>query len=87
MVLLSLGRAPPGSAAPVFSRRRGYFDHLLGNGNQAPQGLNVLACLTPDRLGLRTVVAVFPAWSTAALKTLWRLRAVTLADFRPPTPR
>jgi hypothetical protein len=62
------------------------FDQLLGNGNQAPQGFQVQAGLTPDCSRLRVVMAVFPAWSTAALKTLWRLRAVTLVDFRPPTP-
>jgi hypothetical protein len=45
----------------VLGGRRGHFDHLLGNGNQAPQGLNVQACLTPDGLGLRAVVPVSPA--------------------------
>jgi hypothetical protein len=39
----------------------GFFDYLLGNGNQAPQDFQVQACLTLDGFRLRAVVAVFPA--------------------------
>jgi len=60
-LLLSLSRAPADSAAPIFGRRRGYFDYLLGDGNQALQGFQVQACLTPDGFRLRAVVAAFSA--------------------------
>jgi hypothetical protein len=45
----------------ILGGRRSHFDHLLRNDNQAPQGFQVQACLTPDGFGLRAVVAVFPA--------------------------